>query len=86
MKLVSVVTTVKKDKSSPPQRPMSDGVVYGNYNERRIEYEEILQSERTESQYSQTESYLSDRWGACDCHVLSRHYPLKLMCVILSIY
>ena len=48
--------------ASTRQRPVSDGVMYGNYNERRIEYEEVLLSERTESQYSQSESYLSERY------------------------
>ncbi len=43
-------------------RPTSDGVIYGQYNERRIEYEEVLLSERTDSQYSQSESYLSERF------------------------
>ena len=43
------------------QRPISDGVIYGQYNERRIEYEDVLLSERTDSQYSQSESYLSER-------------------------
>ena len=48
---------------NPRQRPVSDGVMYGNFNERRIEYEEVLLSERTtESQYSQSESYLSERY------------------------
>ena len=46
---------------STRQRPVSDGVMYGNFNERRIEYEDVLLSERTESQYSQSESYLSER-------------------------
>ena len=36
--------------------------MYGNYNERRIEYEDVVLSERTESQYSQSESYLSERY------------------------
>ena len=36
--------------------------MYGQYNERRIEYEEVLLSERTDSQYSQSESYLSERY------------------------
>ena len=43
-------------------RPVSDGAMYGNFNERRIEYEEVLLSENTESQYSQSESYLSERY------------------------
>ncbi|XP_064405216.1 disks large homolog 5-like isoform X2 [Halichondria panicea] len=71
-KLVSMVTAVKRNHDSgaeayhpqPPQqqppRPTSDGVIYGNFNERRIEYEEVLLSERTDSQYSQSESYLSE--------------------------
>ena len=50
----------------PPQRPISDGVIYGNFNERRIEYEEVLLSERTDSQYSQSESYLSERFVTSD--------------------
>ena len=50
--------------SSSRQRPVSDGVMYGNFNERRIEYEEVLLSEQTtESQYSQSESYLSERYN-----------------------
>ena len=48
--------------ASTRQRPVSDGVMYGNYNERRIEYADVLLSERTESQYSQSESYLSERY------------------------
>jgi chromosome segregation ATPase len=62
-KLVSVVTQVRSEQtpSSSRQRPVSDGVMYGNFNERRIEYEEVLLSEQTtESQYSQSESYLSE--------------------------
>ena len=63
-KLVSVVTRVKRDPEDPqvptPPRPMSDGVVYGNYNERRIEYEDVLLSERTDSQFSQSESCISE--------------------------
>jgi hypothetical protein len=61
-KLVSVVTQVKNQPvaAATRQRPVSDGVMYGNYNERRIEYEDVLLSERTESQYSQSESYLSE--------------------------
>jgi hypothetical protein len=64
---VSVVTRVKKHEEQyvpahiPPKRPSSDGVMYGNFNERRIEYEEVLESERTDSQFSQSESYLSER-------------------------
>ena len=65
-KLVSVVTRVKRDSDNlqapAPQRPMSDGVVYGNFNERRIEYEDVLLSERTDSQFSQSESYLSETY------------------------
>ena len=63
----SMCPQVKKElepvsMSTPSRpRPVSDGVMYGNYNERRIEYEEVLLSERTESQYSQSESYLSER-------------------------
>lgn len=70
-KLVSVVTRVKqgeKEESYQPPagaqpRPTSDGIMYQNenFNERRIEYEEILLSERTDSQYSQSESYMSER-------------------------
>lgn len=66
-KLVSVITQVKQDggREEPrPQvvaeRPTSDGIMYGNFNERRIEYEEVLLSERTDSQFSQSESYLSE--------------------------
>ena len=66
-KLVSVVTRVKRDPDDPqapaPPRPMSDGVVYGNFNERRIEYEEVLMSERTDSQFSQSESYISEGYA-----------------------
>lgn len=66
-----MVTRVKqgeKEEPRPPPaeaqpRPISDGVMYGNFNERRIEYEDILLSERTDSQYSQSESYLSERYG-----------------------
>ena len=82
-KLVSMVTAVKRNHDSgaeayhpqPPQqqppRPTSDGVIYGNFNERRIEYEEVLLSERTDSQYSQSESYLSERcvWCGRECVV-----------------
>jgi hypothetical protein len=39
----------------PPKHPSSDGVMYGNFNEWRIKYEE---SERTDSQFSQ---FLSER-------------------------
>jgi len=55
---------VKRDPTpgSTHQRPVSDGAMYGNYNERRIEYEDVVLSERTESQYSQSESYLSERY------------------------
>lgn len=71
-KLVSVVTRVKqqgeKEESyqppaEPQPRPTSDGIMYQNenFNERRIEYEDILLSERTDSQYSQSESYMSER-------------------------
>ncbi len=74
-KLISVVTQVKNNRdraaeepvssskptSIPAQRPSSDGVMYGNFNERRIEYEEVLLSEQSDSQYSQSESYLSER-------------------------
>ena len=69
-KLISVVTRVKdgeKEEVSKPQsgaqtRPTSDGIMFGTFNERRIEYEEVLLSERTDSQYSQSESYLSERY------------------------
>ena len=69
-KLVSMVTCVKKHDpamkptgSVPATRPSSDGVMYGNFNERRIEYEEVLLSERSDSQFSQSESYLSERYA-----------------------
>ncbi len=71
-KLVSMVTCVKGDEGGkkvapktthlPVTRPSSDGVMYGHFNERRIEYEEVLLSERSDSQYSQSESYLSERY------------------------
>ena len=68
-KLISVVTRVKQGEQEEPKpppagpqsRPTSDGMMYGNFNERRIEYEDVLLSERTDSQYSQSESYLSER-------------------------
>ena len=66
-----MVTQVKKETVPQRMRPNSDGVVYGNYNERRIEYEEVLLSEATESLHSQTESYLSER-----CVQLQTHSPL----------
>ncbi len=49
--------------SVPPTstRPSSDGMMYGDFNERRLEYDDILTSERSDSQYSQSESYLSER-------------------------
>ena len=59
---VQVKNEAAPSPSSSRQRPVSDGVMYGNFNERRIEYEEVLLSERTESQYSQSESYLSERY------------------------
>ena len=70
-KLVSLVTRVKQQgeeesyqpPAEPQPRPTSDGIMYQNenFNERRIEYEDILLSERTDSQYSQSESYMSER-------------------------
>ena len=70
-KLVSVVTCIKDENGDdsarpPPHRPVSDGVMYGKYNERRIEYEDVLLSERTDSQYSQSESYLSEGYVSGD--------------------
>jgi len=40
-------------------RPSSDGGMYGSSYERRLDYD--LTSERSDSQYSQSESYLSER-------------------------
>ena len=54
-------TAASKAAPLPVQRPSSDGVMYGNFNERRIEYEEVLLSEQSDSQFSQSESYLSER-------------------------
>ena len=64
-KLVSVVTCVKgegQQQAAPivQPRPTSDGAMYANYNERRIEYEEVLLSEQTDSQYSQSESFVTE--------------------------
>ena len=58
----------EKEEPNPPQasaptRPTSDGIMFGTFNERRIEYEDVLLSERTDSQYSQSESYLSERYN-----------------------
>ena len=69
MKLMSVVTCVKNREKAPKEisspktttRPSSDGVIYGNFNERRIEYEDVILTETSDSQYSQSESYLSER-------------------------
>lgn len=61
--MVTRVRAPGKPGSAPPTsaRPSSDGLMYGEYNERRLEYEDILTSERSDSQYSQSESYLSER-------------------------